>query len=324
MIRRPPKERAPWFSALAGVQLGKNGGGGKMEIRRVSDVLKERYGEKIYRISLTSGCTCPNRDGKVGVDGCSFCSGNGSGDFAPDFLPIREQIEEGKKRIAGKTKATKFIGYFQSFTNTYGDPERLKALFHETLDQPEIEILSIATRPDCLEQDMVDHLSEMNKRKPVWVELGLQTINEKTARDFNRGYELPVFEDAYSRLKSAGITVIVHIIFGLPGETREDMLSTVRYLAGLDPILDGIKIQMLHVLKGTKLGREYEKDPFPLLTLAEYTEIVVEALRILPKETVVHRFTGDGPKRLLIEPQWSWDKKKVLNYMNRAIEEAER
>jgi len=293
-----------------------------MEIRRISEVLKEQYGEKIYRISLTSGCTCPNRDGTVGTGGCVFCSGSGSGDFAPPLLPVRDQIREGKKRIEGKTKAEKFIGYFQSFTNTYGDQERLKQLFEETIRQPEIAILSVATRPDCLEQDMVEYLSRLNRVKPVWVELGLQTVNEEVAQRMNRGYALPVFEDAYRRLKEAGLTVIVHVIFGLPGETREDMLKTVGYLARLEPVLDGIKLQMLHILKETKLAEMYQEEPFKVLSMEEYTEIVVEAMKLLPKETVVHRFTGDGPKKLLIEPQWSWDKKKVLNYMNRMIKEA--
>ena len=293
-----------------------------MEIRTLSEVLKQQYGEKLYRISLTSGCTCPNRDGTLGIGGCTFCSGSGSGDFSPAFLPVREQIEAGKQRIQAKTNAKKFIGYYQSFTNTYGDQERLKKLFNETIDQPEIAILSIGTRPDCLEQDMVDYLSSLNKKKPVWVELGLQTINEQTAEKVRRGYKLPVFEDAYRRLKEAGLSVIVHVILGLPGESKEDMLSTVRYLSSLDPELDGIKLQMLHVLKGTDLAKEYEENPFHILTLEEYTEIVIDCLKVLPARTVVHRFTGDGPKKLLIEPQWSWDKKKVLNYMNKAIKEA--
>ena len=293
-----------------------------MEIRTLSEVLKQQYGEKLYRISLTSGCTCPNRDGTLGTGGCTFCSGSGSGDFSPAFLPVREQIEAGKQRIQAKTNAKKFIGYYQSFTNTYGDQERLKKLFEETADQPEIAILSIGTRPDCLEQDMVDFLSSLNKKKPVWVELGLQTINEQTAEKVRRGYKLPVFEDAFRRLKEAGLSVIVHVILGLPGESKEDMLSTVRYLSSLDPELDGIKLQMLHVLKGTDLAKEYEENPFHILTLEEYTEIVIDCLKVLPARTVVHRFTGDGPKKLLIEPQWSWDKKKVLNYMNKAIKEA--
>ena len=293
-----------------------------MEIRTISQVLKEGYGEKVYRISLTSGCTCPNRDGTIGTGGCTFCSGNGSGDFAPSFMPVRDQIEEGKKRIQAKTKAEKFIGYFQSFTNTYGDQERLKKLFEETAAQPEIAILSVGTRPDCLEQDMIDFLSDLNRRKPVWVELGLQTTNEKTAEHVRRGYKLPVFENAYRRLKDAGLAVIVHVILGLPGETEEDMVNTVRYLSGLEPVLDGIKLQMLHVLKGTDLAKEYEERPFRILTMEEYTDIVIECLKILPEQTVIHRFTGDGPKKLLIEPQWSWEKKKVLNYMNRKIREA--
>ncbi|MDO5137824.1 MAG: TIGR01212 family radical SAM protein [Oscillospiraceae bacterium] len=293
-----------------------------MEIRTLSEVLKQQYGEKLYRISLTSGCTCPNRDGTLGTGGCTFCSGSGSGDFSPAFLPVREQIEAGKQRIQAKTNAKKFIGYYQSFTNTYGDQERLKKLFNETIDQPEIAILSIGTRPDCLEQDMVDFLSSLNKKKPVWVELGLQTINEQTAEKVRRGYKLPVFEDAYRRLKEAGLSVIVHVILGLPGESKEDMLSTVRYLSSLDLELDGIKLQMLHVLKGTDLAKKYEENPFHILTLEEYTEIVIDCLKVLPARTAVHRFTGDGPKKLLIEPQWSWDKKKVLNYMNKAIKEA--
>ncbi|MBR3353918.1 MAG: TIGR01212 family radical SAM protein [Oscillospiraceae bacterium] len=293
-----------------------------MVIRTISEVLKKQYGEKLYRISLTSGCTCPNRDGTIGTGGCTFCSRSGSGDFSPAFLPLRDQIEEGKKRIESKTNAKRFIGYFQSFTNTYGDQERLKSLFSETIDQPEIAILSIGTRPDCLEQDMIDFLSVLNRKKPVWVELGLQTTNEQTAERIHRGYKLPVFDDAYKRLKDAGLAVIVHVILGLPGETKDDMLNTVRYLSSLEPVLDGIKLQMLHVLEGTALAEEFKESPFHILSLEEYTNIVIECLKSLPDNTVVHRFTGDGPKKLLIEPQWSWDKKKVLNYMNKAIREA--
>ena len=293
-----------------------------MVIRTISEVLKKQYGEKLYRISLTSGCTCPNRDGTIGTGGCTFCSRSGSGDFSPAFLPLRDQIEEGKKRIESKTNAKRFIGYFQSFTNTYGDQERLKSLFSETIDQPEIAILSIGTRPDCLEQDMIDFLSVLNRKKPVWVELGLQTTNEQTAERIHRGYKLPVFDDAYKRLKDAGLAVIVHVILGLPGETKDDMLNTVRYLSSLEPVLDGIKLQMLHVLEGTALAEEFKESPFLILSLEEYTNIVIECLKSLPDNTVVHRFTGDGPKKLLIEPQWSWDKKKVLNYMNKAIREA--
>lgn len=295
-----------------------------MEIRRVSDVLKETFGEKIYKIPLNAGCTCPNRDGTVGFGGCTFCSGSGSGDFAPGLLSLEEQIRESRRRIEGKTDARRFIGYFQSFSNTYGDQDRLKELFRRTAERPEIAVLSIGTRPDCLEPEMVEFLEELNRTKPVWVELGLQTVHEKTAKRFHRGYGLPAFEDAYRRLKDAGLTVIVHVILGLPGETRKEMLETAQYLAALTPALDGVKFHMLHLLEGTQMGEEYKNDPFPLLSLEEYTDIVVECMKILPEKTVIHRFTGDGPKRDLIGPMWTWDKKKVLNYMNKKIGEAER
>ena len=299
-----------------------------MEIRTLSDELKSRFGCKVYKLSLSSGCTCPNRDGTKGFTGCTFCSEGGSGDFAASFMPIADQIEEAKKRVAAKfpkdqpEEARKYIAYFQSFTNTYGDTRRLRALYSETIRRPEICALSVGTRPDCLEEEKVRMLADLNCEKPVWVELGLQTIHEETARRFHRGYELPVFEDAYRRLKEAGLTVIVHVILGLPGESREQILETVRYLANLEPPLDGIKLQLLHILKGTEMGREYEREPFPLLTLEEYGALVVDCLRLLPKSTVVHRITGDGPKKLLIAPLWSADKKKVLNTINRMIREA--
>ncbi|MBR1812792.1 MAG: TIGR01212 family radical SAM protein [Lachnospiraceae bacterium] len=299
-----------------------------MEIRTLSDELKSRFGCKVYKLSLSSGCTCPNRDGTKGFTGCTFCSEGGSGDFAASFMPIASQIEEAKKRVAAKfpkdqpEETRKYIAYFQSFTNTYGDTRRLRALYTETIRRPEICALSVGTRPDCLEEEKVRMLADLNREKPVWVELGLQTIHEKTARRFHRGYELAVFEDAYRRLKEEGLTVIVHVILGLPGESREDILETVRYLANLEPPLDGIKLQLLHILKGTEMGREYEREPFPLLTLEEYGALVVDCLRLLPKSTVVHRITGDGPKKLLIAPLWSADKKKVLNTINRMIREA--
>ena len=293
-----------------------------MEIRRFSDEMKRRFGEKVYRIPLSAGCTCPNRDGTLGTGGCAFCSGSGSGDFSYPGLSIDLQIEKGKALIAGKTGARKFIGFFQSYTNTYGDQERLKEIFSETAAHPEICALSIATRPDCLEDDMIDFLSGLSKVKPVWVELGLQTSNEETARAMNRCYDLAAFDDAYHRLKSAGLEVIAHVILGLPGESREDMLETARYLSQLEPALDGIKIHMLQILKGTAMEEIYRQQPFHVLSLEEYTDIVIRILRILPSGTVIHRFTGDGPKKILIEPQWCWEKKKVLNYMNREIRDA--
>ena len=288
-------------------------------MRRLSEVLKEEYGEKIYRLALSSGCTCPNRDGTVGTGGCTFCSEGGSGEFAAESAPVADQIEEAKCRIREKTGARRFIAYFQSFTNTYGDVGRLRKLYTEAALRPDVAVLALGTRPDCLGPEVMDFLTDLNRIKPVWVELGLQTVHERTAAAVNRCYGLPVFEDAYRRLKEAGLTVIVHVIFGLPGETRADMLDTVRYLAELDPVLDGVKLQMLHILKGTRLGEQYEREPFPLLTLEEYTELIVQSVQILPKQTVLHRMTGDGPKRLLIAPDWTRDKKNVLNTLNRAL-----
>ena len=289
-------------------------------MRRLSEVLLKQYGEKVYKLSLSSGCTCPNRDGTLGVGGCTFCSEGGSGDFAAACAPIDEQLEEAKARIRSKTDARRFIAYFQSYTNTYGDLNRLEALYRETLRHEEIEILSLGTRPDCLGRDVLAMLERLNAMKPVWVELGLQTIHERTARAVHRGYDLAAFEEGYHALKALGLTVIVHVIFSLPGETREDMLSTVRYLAALDPPPDGVKLQMLHVLRGTQLGEDYEKAPFPLLTLEEYAELIAQSVRILPEETVIHRLTGDAPGKLLIAPEWTRNKKRVLNAVNREIE----
>ena len=295
-----------------------------------NDAMRARFGTKVYRLSLQSGCTCPNRDGTIGTGGCTFCSEGGSGDFAAPLLPIGEQIEEARKRVDAKISASiapqdrRYIAYFQSYTNTYGDPERLRRIYSEALQHPQIVALDLGTRPDCLPPEMIAMLRDLRTEydKPVWIELGLQTIHEKTAGRINRGYKLEVFEDAYRRLKDEGFEVIVHVILGLPGEAREDMLETVRYLSLLTPALDGIKLQLLHILKGTELAREYEADPFPLFTLDSYCDLVVDCLRLLPPETVVHRITGDGPKRLLIAPQWSADKKRVLNTLNKRIREA--
>ena len=288
-------------------------------MRRLSEVLLQQYGEKVYKLSLSSGCTCPNRDGTLGVGGCTFCSEGGSGDFAAACAPIDEQLEEAKARIRQKTDARRFIAYFQSYTNTYGDLDRLEALYTETLRHEEIEILSLGTRPDCLGDDVLAMLERLNAMKPVWIELGLQTIHERTAKAVHRGYDLSAFEEGYHALKALGLTVIVHVIFSLPGETKEDMLDTVRYLASLDPPPDGVKLQMLHVLRGTQLGEAYEKAPFPLLTLEEYAELVAQSVRILPEKTVIHRLTGDAPGKLLIAPEWTRNKKKVLNAVNREI-----
>ena len=301
-----------------------------MIIRTLSDYCKEKFGTKVYRLSLSTGCSCPNRDGKAGIGGCSFCSEGGSGEFATKVKPVEVQIEEAKDRVKSKfpkdikEEDKKYIAYFQSFTNTYGDVDRLGGIFKTAILRDEIAAISIGTRPDCLEDDMLDLLNELNKIKPVWIELGLQTIHEDSAKAFNRGYSLPVFNKTYIELKKRNIEVIVHVILGLPGETDKDMYETVRYLANLSPKLDGIKLHLLHILKNTRLEKEYREKPFKILSLDEYTEILINCLRILPESVVIHRMTGDGDKRLLIEPLWSADKKKVLNTINKAIREAKR
>ena len=292
-----------------------------MNYLSLSDYLKEKYKTKVYKLSLTTGCTCPNRDGTISFGGCIFCSEGGSGDFAAKGLDLDEQIAFAKEKVDAKispkipSAERKYIAYFQSFTNTYGDEAYLMDLFNQVLEYPFIVGLSIGTRPDCLSDKMIDFLSNLNKKKEVWVELGLQTIHEDTARLINRGYELPVFEDAYKRLTDAGLKVVVHVILGLPGESDDDIIETVKYLSDLTPTLFGIKLQLLHVLKGTKLAAMYEQEPFHIYELDEYCEIVGRCLQVLPKDTVIHRLTGDGPKKLLIAPLWSGNKKLVMNTM---------
>lgn len=294
-------------------------------MRRLSDYCKEKFGTKVYRLALSSGATCPNRDGKVGVGGCSFCSEKGSGEFAIDVMDLDLQIERAKALISKKFPNSinaadrKYIAYFQSFSNTYGDTKRLICLFERAINKDEVVALSIATRPDCFSEEMLNSLERLNKIKPVWIELGLQTINENTARAFNRGYTLDVFEKTYTELKKSNFEVIVHMILGLPGESEEDMYATVKYLSKKH--IDGIKIHGLHILKGTRLASEYEKHPFKIMSLEEYTRVLINCLKLLPKDTVVHRMTGDGDKKILIEPQWSADKKRVLNYINKKIKE---
>ena len=286
---------------------------------KLSDYLKSKYGEKIYKLSLSSGCTCPNRDGSLSYGGCTFCSEGGSGDFAASLASIEDQIQEAKNRISNKTDASKFIAYFQSFTNTYGNTANLRKLYEETIRRDDVAILSLGTRPDCLDDEVMDMLTDLNSIKPLWIELGLQTIHEKTAERINRCYSLSTFDEAYRKLKTAGIEVIVHVIFGLPGETEEDMLDTIRYLAKLNPPLDGVKIQMLHILKGTVMHEEYLRTPFHILELEEYARLVADAIEILPDNIVIHRMTGDGPGKLLVEPNWSRNKRKVMNRINELI-----
>lgn len=285
--------------------------------------LRQQFGQKIYKLSLDGGMTCPNRDGTLGTGGCIFCSEGGSGDFAaPRQTAVSRQIEQAMAQVKRKMpdgSQGSYIAYFQSYTNTYAPLPYLKQLFGEAVSHPAIAALSIGTRPDCLEPEVAGLLKDLNRVKPVWVELGLQTIHESTARFIRRGYGLPVFEDAFRRLRAAGLTVIVHVILGLPGETREDMLETIRYLAGLK--IDGIKLQLLHVLKGTDLDRLYRQGAFQVLELSQYLELVGDCLKLLPPETVIHRLTGDGPRSLLTAPLWSGNKRLVLNSMARYLKE---
>ena len=285
--------------------------------------LKKQFGHKVYKLALSGGMTCPNRDGTLGRGGCVFCSEGGSGEFAqPPGSPedVGRQEEAAKARVRGKVPVDAgYIAYFQSFTNTYAPVSYLEALFTEAIRQPGVEVLSVATRPDCLEPEKVELLARLNREKPVWVELGLQTMHPKTAREIRRGYELPVFEDAFARLKQAGLTVVVHVILGLPGESRKMMLDTVRYVGGLPA--DGIKLQLLHVLKGTDLAVRYEADPFPVMPLSEYADLVADCIALLPESVVIHRISGDGPKRLLLAPEWSGDKKNVLNTIGKRLKE---
>lgn len=278
--------------------------------------LKKRFHEKVYRLALNGGMTCPNRDGHIATGGCIFCSEGGSGDFAaPASLSISKQIWAGQKLLANKRPVHKYIAYFQAFTNTYGPVDYLRSIFTEAIQHPEIEVLAIATRPDCLQDEIVSLLSELNQIKPVWVELGLQTMHEDTAQFIRRGYPLPVFEDAVKKLRLHGIEVITHVILGLPGEDHERMLETIRYLNTQD--IQGIKLQLLHILKGTDLADIYEHDPFPVFTLEEYVSFIVDCVEIIRPDMVIHRLTGDGPKDLLIAPLWSSAKRHVLNSIHR-------
>lgn len=290
-----------------------------MKYTTLNNYLKERFGEKVYKIALNGGFTCPNRDGKIGTRGCIFCSKGGSGDFAESpELSITEQIENGKKRLEKKIKNGKYIAYFQAFTNTYAPVEKLRTIYTEAINHPDIVALSIGTRPDCLGNDVLALLDELNKIKPIFVELGLQTINEDTARYIRRGYTLEVYDKAVADLHKIGINVVTHIILGLPGESKNDMLKSVEYAC---KVTDGIKLQLLHILNDTDLAKDYEQGKFEVLTLEQYTEIIKECVQIIPENVVIHRMTGDGAKKDLIAPLWSADKKAVLNTINRALKE---
>ena len=285
--------------------------------RTANEYYKEKYGTKVYKLSLDGGFTCPNRDGRVSTGGCIFCSALGGGEFAERGTNIPEQLEKAKARVAGKIKDGKYIAYFQSFTNTYAPVEKLKALFQEAIAPDYIVGLNIATRPDCLPEETISLLKELNAIKPVTVELGLQTSDDAVAKYINRGYETTVYADAVSRLKSAGLEVITHIIIGLPGD---DPVATTRYAVACGT--DGVKFHLLHILKNTRLAKEYEEGRIKPLYLEAYAQILKSCICVLPKETVIHRITGDGAKKDLIAPLWSADKKKTLNYLRNYLEKA--
>ena len=283
----------------------------------LNEYLKETFGDKVYKLALDIGCTCPNRDGTLETRGCIFCH-NGSSHFAKTGIDLNTQIENAKNRVKSKTKTEKFIAYFQSFTNTYGDIDYLEKQFSVAIEREDIVAISIGTRPDCLPTEVLEMLENLNKIKPVWIELGLQTSNEKSAEYIRRGYKNDVYENAVKELKNRGITVITHIIIGLPNETKEDILNTVDF--AVKSGTDGVKLQLLHILKDTDLYEDYKLGKVKVLSLEEYIDILFSCIEKIPKNIVIHRITGDAPKKYLIEPKWSADKKMVLNTINKELE----
>lgn len=288
-----------------------------MKYTTLNSYLKNKFGCKVYKLAIDGGFTCPNRDGTLGTRGCIFCSRGGSGEFAESKeKSVTQQIDDGKKRVEKKIKDGKYIAYFQAFTNTYAPVCKLKSLYTEAINHPDIVALSIGTRPDCLGDDVLELLDEMNKIKPVFVELGLQTIHEDTAQYIRRGYPLEVYDKAVDNLHKIGINVVTHLIIGLPGESEQDILQSVEYVCQK---ADGIKLQLLHILEGTDLADEYRECKVDVLSLEEYTSIIKHCVEIIPDNVVIHRLTGDGAKKDLIAPLWSADKKHVLNTINKVL-----
>lgn len=300
----------------------------------LNEYCKQTFGDKVYRLSLNAGCTCPNRDGTLSVGGCTFCSEGGSGDFAADYnISITTQITDAKTRIQKKTDCNKFIAYFQAYTNTYAPISHLRKIFIEALEQPEIVALSIGTRSDCLSDEVLNLLEELSnidwncldnsgitqKTKPIWIELGLQTIHSSTHAALNTHTTVEMFDKAVAHLQARHIPIITHVILGLPGETTEMMKETVKHVASLP--VSGIKLQLLHILKGTPLAIDYKNNPFALFELETYCDFVIDCLELLPPDMVIHRLTGDGPRKLLIAPLWSTDKKRVLNTIQKRLKE---
>lgn len=291
-----------------------------MHYNSLNEKLRAEFGSKVYKLALSSGLSCPNRDGKIDTRGCIFCSVKGSGDFAEPFCGnITNQIEKAKARVEKKIKDGKYIAYFQSFTNTYGNAEYLEDIFTKAINHPDVVALSVATRPDCLGDDVICVLERLTKIKPVWVELGLQTVKESSVKYIRRGFQNSVYSEAVEKLHKIGAEVVTHIILGLPDETVDDMLNTVRFAA--DNKTDGIKLQLLHILKDTDLADDYLSGKFKSLSLEEYIDILCECITVLPPHITIHRLTGDGDKRNLIAPLWSADKKNVLNSINKALKE---
>ena len=287
--------------------------------KTLNEHYRQKFGCKVYKLSIDGGFTCPNRDGKISYGGCIFCSGDGGGEFSERGNNISVQLEKAKLRVEKKIKTGKYIAYFQNFTNTYAPLDYLRKVFYEAIKPDYIVGLNIGTRPDCLPDETIELLQEINKIKPVCIELGLQTSNDKTAEYIRRGYKSSVYSDAVKRLKEAGIEVVTHIIIGLPNESVVDAVNTTRF--AINSGTDGVKFHLLHVIKNTVLAEIYEKGEFECLTLEEYAEILKRCIDILPPNTVVHRITGDGAKRNLIAPLWSADKKRVLNYLNKYLSE---
>lgn len=285
----------------------------------LNEYMYKQFGGKVYKLALNSSCTCPNRDGKAGTGGCIFCSNGGSGDFAPPAdWEFDKQIEWAKKNLSSKlknNKDVKYMAYFQSFSNTYGDLDFLEKLYKKALSYDDIVAISIATRPDCIDKKVIEMLKRLNSIKPVWIELGLQTIHEKSAEFIRRGYSLDVYDNALGMLADTNVEIITHLILGLPGEDKEMMLQSVKYVC--KQAISGIKLHMLHVLKDTDLAKYYYENRFKIMTLEEYCSLLGDALSLIPKDIVIHRLTGDGPKKLLIEPLWSADKKNVLNTIHK-------
>lgn len=293
-----------------------------MKYLSLSRYLKNEYGEKYFKLSLSCSTSCPNRDGVCGEKGCIFCSMKGSGDFAQSaLLPISTQIENAKALVRNKNDNDKYIAYFQAFTSTYGDEDYLEKVFYETINRDDIAILSIATRPDCISDNMISILKRLSSIKPVWIELGLQSVFDSTAEYIRRGYKTQVYFDTVQKLRKINVHIITHVIIGLPNETEDMIIETVKKVG---EVTDGIKLQLLHVLKNTDLEKDFNEQKFQTLSMEEYADILCKCISVLPQNVVIHRLTGDGDKNTLISPLWTRDKKRVLNYINHRIAEYDR